>query len=1450
MVFNPKSFNQILASMAAKLSAETPITDYTPGGVALTLLETSAQEDFQQYVQMVEVIKGYNLDTTEGEDLDARAAEVGLTRLIPRAHSGFVTISDTRFTKVSSKLYAGLAGPTAGTFKLYVEDASTFPATGSVYIGRGTANSEGPIAYSAAPVDNTSYWEITLDVALTKDHGTDESVILSQFGNRVVIAGTEVRIPENDFTEELNFELNQSVELLDGEDSVENVLVTATQEGGFEVPANSIIQFANSPFTGSAVSNPLPFVNGRDEETDQELRDRIRSTIQSLSRGVSTAIETNILGLIDESTNSSVVSANIIPPVILADGPTKVYIDNGRGLEPSIDGIGLETLLESATGGEQFLQLENFPLVKANVISQNFEPFSLTGSETLIYQIGTSSESFQFLETDFVNPESAKATEVAEAINNRATLIEARTITDSEGKKVILWAKTSQNEDITISSDSTAQSALNFTTDQIFTSKIYKNDTLLTKDGLTAFITSNAQPFNMSVTEVTTTDSDITVTGGSKVITKTAAGSYPFRQFVKKGDYIKYTSDNESFYSKVKYVASDLKLILEEEYPVLGGGTGDLNIWNSPQLEVAANGDIFETEIISFAPSDFSNPSQALASEVLARLEVDLNLSNAQLSTNNTRLTILSTIENSSKSKMQITGGGAATSLGFNTSAPLTGTITVVGGSNEVTGVGTLFTSELTEGQWIKIDSHNSSSWSKISAIESDTTLYLEEGGYRGQDASAAGLLMNFSELSEGKDRDYTLNNSNGQIEFTSPLIAGDNITAGSIDTRAFVDSSLETFNFDSIGATSSLIVCVDGGIQGQVTTGDAAAPFNSFIDSSLVDFGANYFDGFYLEWTSGNNIGETSFIGSYDNATGQIDTITDFTNPILVDDQFKICQVIEFTHASDFTDPLNALAFEVVSAINSQIFGGLAEENADGSVRVRTNNFSDGSIEIIGGSANNVLNFSTDVALNQETNVAYLKSQNSDRDGISSTKGFTLGPDQNLIVILDNDFTNKTFSVPLKVSGTVTTGGAGSFSDSTIGAEYTTNSFFKDFWIYWLTGTNAGSLHTVGSYTGVTGAFTFTEVYPVGAITNAQVGDTFSLVPRTAENFVALCQDLNTTTLSILANIENTGLTGDNVQISTKTNGSDGKTYVTGGTANSFGILIESILPGSPINDVSTNSKSGLSLGLPVYLTVDASVSTGDASIPYNTFIAESLISALPAFYDSMEIEFLTGNNAGTKTSISSYNNTTGEIILTDAMNNEIQESDNFRIKLQVFISSISGTEAPYEIGFEDINGANIDVSGFITDLNAAIRDVNGLNFSNIQVEGVDGYKHFIGLIQKTQWTIDGLDRDLDTYPGVGAAGTQFEVLPPVLVTPTLTIDVTTESGVNLSSIVGNIRSAILEYTTSRDVGEDLVLSEIIAAAQSVAGVYDVEITSHTANIVIADNELVIMSEENVIIG
>lgn len=1451
MAFQPKSFNEIVASMAAKVAAETPITDFNPGSVILTLIEAAAQEDFQQFVAMLEIILAYNLDTTSGADLDKRAVEYGLTRLSAQPHSGYVSVIDTRFNKISSKIYAGLPGPTSGSNIVNLDDASSFPATGSVYVGRGTVNAESIIPYSTAPVNNGSYWTITLDTNFTSDHGTDETVILAQFGDRTIPAGTEVRIPPNDFSEAVLFELNQAVTLLDGENRLDNVLVTALLAGAFSVPSDSIIEFVNEPFSNAAVTNPLPFVNGRDEESDQELRDRIRDTIQSLSRGTADSIRTRVIGLVDPNTNSRVVSANIIPPVILADGPTKVYIDNGRGLEPELAGVGLEVLVSKANGGESFVQLKEFPIVKASVVSQLAEPFNLIGGETLIFTVGNEEEVFTFVASDFRTPGKAKAVEVSQAINQRANLIEARTITEDGLRKIFITPIARTNEELTVSDASTAQAAFNFNTKTVFTSKLYKNDKLLSKDGTTASVLSEAQPFDLSTDIVATTDGDFTLASGSRIVTKSAvgAGVNSILEQIHPGDYVKLSTDPDIFYTKVRTIVDGQKFILEDVYPVGGSGSGNLTIWNSPQIEIASNGEDDDTELVSFGPNDFGNASQALAAEVSARMDTEIHQSKVELAVNSTRVKVVSEVENSSQSSMRVVGGGAAVELGLASAAPLTGTVSLTGGSKVMNGVGTQFLTELEEGQWIKANAHGKGSWTRVETVESNTVAYLRDG-YRGPNVSGPCSRINKGTLVQGTNRDYVLNRSNGMIELSEPLAADDTLTIGSINTRAFVDSLPETFNFAVLGASSTLIVRVDGGFLGSVSTGDAIPPYNSLVADNLKNYPAGFFVGFHIEFTSGNNIGQTDIVNTYNPATGQLDLVTGVSNPILLGDKFVLSQVITFNHAVDFADPANAFASEVVAAINAEILGGIAKINAvNNSVRLQTTSFSElGSLQIVGGSANGVLNYATQIQTNQETNLAFTLSDNSDRDGLSNALGYTLGPNQSLVVIVDDDVVNKTFVIPSSISGTVTTGGA-SFIASGLVTNYPNDDFFNDYWIYWTSGLLEGRVQRVTDYNGTTGQFTVADVFP-SPVGVPSAGDTFAIVPRTAENVVSHFKNLNISTVSTALDAEVTGASGDFVQLVSKTPGSQGKVFVSGGTANLIEIAIQTIVAGAPVNDVTVNSIAGLSKGLPVNLRAGGAVTTGDGSAPFDTFISTAFITTLPGYFTGLELEFTSGLNAGHKSEISSYNNLTGQFVLLTPPGNPIGIGDTFVINRLAFVVNIVGTSAPYTVSLNDASNVAIDVSGYTSERQGTIADQNGLNFQRVQVEGTDGYKYYTGLIQLSQWTIDGLDRDPSNYPGIGAAGTQFEVIPPVLINVRLILNITTDEGVSLSSVLNEVQSAVLGYVNSRKVGQEVVLSEIVAAAQSVNGIFDVEITNHTENIVVADGELARLAVEDLVIG
>ena len=75
MAFRLKGFPELLEGLVSYVAADTPLTDVNVGSVILTMLEAIANEDFQQYLSMVDIIKTYNIDTCTGQDLVNKALE-------------------------------------------------------------------------------------------------------------------------------------------------------------------------------------------------------------------------------------------------------------------------------------------------------------------------------------------------------------------------------------------------------------------------------------------------------------------------------------------------------------------------------------------------------------------------------------------------------------------------------------------------------------------------------------------------------------------------------------------------------------------------------------------------------------------------------------------------------------------------------------------------------------------------------------------------------------------------------------------------------------------------------------------------------------------------------------------------------------------------------------------------------------------------------------------------------------------------------------------------------------------------------------------------------------------------------------------------------------------------------------------------------------------------------
>lgn len=493
---------QIQQRMILKLMALLGLNDINAASVLDVITQVVAQEDFAQYVAIAQTLKLLDINNLKGTDLDAKGFEFGLERKEATKASGYIQIlRETGFTKVSTGLYAGAATPLAGNTVIYVNNASSslFGTSGSLIIGRGTINEE-EVSYSVAPVNNTNYWTFTLDAGLTNSHFLDETVILKQGINQTITASSIIKVPASANSPEINFSTTRTYTLLAGEESLDNVEILASIVGSSSNIPIGYIQgenaFASPPFSGARAYNNYKITNGADRESDSAFRDRIKNTITNLAKGTKQAILSLIVGLIDPDTAKTVVSAGVVLPQ-LADGIIKVFIDDGLGFEPTFEQQGFETVITSILGGEKRLQLDHFPLVKAYIETQIAEPWDFTTSKTLTYKVGQATETITFQASDFQFSNKAKAEEIAVAVNNRSTLLEART--SNQGTKVYLTAVVDVNEAIELISG-TAITTLGLTTNKVNTLTLYKNNVLLNKDGILATLDSTlVGPFDLTL---------------------------------------------------------------------------------------------------------------------------------------------------------------------------------------------------------------------------------------------------------------------------------------------------------------------------------------------------------------------------------------------------------------------------------------------------------------------------------------------------------------------------------------------------------------------------------------------------------------------------------------------------------------------------------------------------------------------------------------------------------------------------------------------------------------------------------------------------------------------------------------------------------------------------------------------------------------------------------------
>jgi len=487
----PRSYSVILSEVLDAFLARQGLPSLQVGSPVLSIFEAAAQSDFRSSQDFFGLLNSLSLDLATGTALDRIAADEGTARIPEGPSTGTGTVSDPGFTKIQTRVYQGGSAPVIGTTALVVEDGSLFTPTGSLYIGRGTTNYEGPIAYTAVTAGpGNSYYTITLSSGTTRFHNLGETVILAQGGNRAVPAGTLIQTPQGNAITAVQFATVFAATIPDGETSTAGVQVQCRTPGVVgNVSSGTLTIFLSPPFTGAVFTNPTAFSNGVSTESDQALRERIRALRQSRSRGTALALKTSVLGVVAPDENKRILSSSIVNRL---DEPVQMVVDDGSGYEEQSLGVPFETVMESALGGEQYFQLaQGRPVARASLTTSLQAPFSLVDNTDLIIEVGGVSSSHTFAATDFRAIATAGAYEVVASINADPTLLWSARLSDS-GTRVTVFGRSGTNENLS-GVGGAANLGLGIPVVEAETLWLYKNDVLLRKDGGPATVYSAVQ---------------------------------------------------------------------------------------------------------------------------------------------------------------------------------------------------------------------------------------------------------------------------------------------------------------------------------------------------------------------------------------------------------------------------------------------------------------------------------------------------------------------------------------------------------------------------------------------------------------------------------------------------------------------------------------------------------------------------------------------------------------------------------------------------------------------------------------------------------------------------------------------------------------------------------------------------------------------------------------------
>jgi len=129
--------------------------------------------------------------------------------------------------------------------------------------------------------------------------------------------------------------------------------------------------------------------------------------------------------------------------------------------------------------------------------------------------------------------------------------------------------------------------------------------------------------------------------------------------------------------------------------------------------------------------------------------------------------------------------------------------------------------------------------------------------------------------------------------------------------------------------------------------------------------------------------------------------------------------------------------------------------------------------------------------------------------------------------------------------------------------------------------------------------------------------------------------------------------------------------------------------------------------------------------------------------------------------------------------------------------------------------------------------------------------YGFYIELIRYVQNIINGIVTDPITYPGISSAGVKVLVTyPRPLPAEPIQVSIQVEPGYTEADVSVLVVDAITQYLTDLQIGDDVVVAEIIERSMAVRGMYNIQVQAPKEDIVLAEDQILDLEDIDIIVS